>query len=92
MPLAKAKANLSEVVGRVSAQHDRVTVTVHGQPQAVIVAIDDIEAMEQTIEILSDAETLRRLAASDAEIARGEVEDIDSLTAAMNARRRGQAG
>ncbi|MGB3684201.1 MAG: type II toxin-antitoxin system Phd/YefM family antitoxin, partial [Ornithinimicrobium sp.] len=37
MPLASVKAHLSELVGRVHAQHERVTVTVHGKPSAVLV-------------------------------------------------------
>lgn len=74
MSLAKVKAGLSEVVGRVSSQHERVTVTAHGHPQAVIVATADPEALEETIAVLSDPETLHRLSSSDAELACGEGE------------------
>ena len=87
MPLAEAKARLSELVGRVGTQHERVTITVHGRPTATLVAVDDLESLEETIAILSDAAALRSLADSDAELARGEGEDEASLTAAMRARR-----
>jgi antitoxin YefM len=87
VPLGEAKASLSEIVKRVSGQHDRVTVTVHGRPSAVIVSLDDLESLEETIEMLSDAQALRDLASSDAELARGEGEDEQSLAAAMRARR-----
>jgi PHD/YefM family antitoxin component YafN of YafNO toxin-antitoxin module len=53
----------------------------------VLLAVDDLEALEETIAVLSDTEALRQLAASDAELARGEGEDIDALTAAMRRRR-----
>ena len=85
--LAEVKAHLSEVVARVGAQHERVTVTVHGRPAAVLVAVDDLEALEETIAILSDAATMRALSDADAELARGEGEDETSLAAAMLARR-----
>ena len=85
--LAEVKAHLSEVVARVGAQHERVTVTVHGRPAAVLVAVDDLEALEETIAILSDAATMRALSDADAELARGEGEDEASLAAAMLARR-----
>lgn len=85
--LAEAKAHLSELVARVGGHHDRITVTVHGRPAAVLVAPDDLEAMEETIAILSDGAALRALAESDAELARGEGEDEVSLAAAMRARR-----
>ncbi|MBA2715857.1 MAG: type II toxin-antitoxin system Phd/YefM family antitoxin [Propionibacteriales bacterium] len=85
--LAYAKAHLSELVARVGAQHERVTVTVHGRPAAVLLAVDDLEAMEETIAVLSDTAALQALREADAELARGEGEDQDSLAAAMRARR-----
>ena len=85
--LAEVKAHLSELVARVGAQHERVTVTVHGRPAAVLVAVDDLEALEETIAVLSDTATLRALSAADAELARGEGEDEASLAEAMQARR-----
>lgn len=85
--LADAKAHLSELVARVGAHHERVTVTVHGKPTAVLVAVDDLDALEETIALLSDTLALRALADSDAELARGEGESEQSLTAAMRKRR-----
>jgi antitoxin YefM len=85
--LAEAKAHLSELVGRVGNHHERVVVTVHGRPSAVLIAVDDLEAMEETIAVLSDSSMVRALADSDAELARGEGEDEESLAAAMRARR-----
>lgn len=38
LPLAEVKAHLSELVARVSRQHERVLVTVHGAPAAVLVS------------------------------------------------------
>jgi len=87
LPLAEVKAHLSELVGRVDTQHERVTVTIYGRPAAVLVSIDDLEALEETIAVLSDAATVRRLAESEVELARGEVVDADGLAAAMAARR-----
>ena len=87
LPLAEVKAHLSELVGRVSTQHDRVTVTVHGRPSAVLVAVEDLEALEETIVALSDSEAMGQLAQSDAELARGEGESEADLAEAMRRRR-----
>lgn len=86
--LANVKAHLSELVAQVGAQHDRVTVTVHGRPTAVLVAVDDLESLEETIAVLSDNDVLRALADADAELAAGNAESEASLRAAMSARRR----
>lgn len=85
--LADTKAHLSDLVARVAAHHERVTVTVHGLPTAVLMSVDDVEALEETIEILSDAATMRALQIADDEIARGEVESLDDVRAALRARR-----
>jgi antitoxin YefM len=48
---------------------------------------DDLEALEESIAILSDHETVRQLAASDAELARGEARIRAGLAEAMRRRR-----
>jgi len=87
-PLGDVKSHLSELVGRVYDQDERVTVTVHGRPPAVLIAPEDLEALEETLEIMCDAATMNRLAESDAELARGEYVSADELAEAM--RRQGQ--
>lgn len=91
MSLADVKSHLSELVGRVRDHHERVTVTVHGQPAAVLIAVEDLEALQETLAILADPETMRRLAESDAELACGEVIEGDELAAVMSARRSASA-
>jgi PHD/YefM family antitoxin component YafN of YafNO toxin-antitoxin module len=54
----------------------------------VLLSVDDLEALEETIAILSDSDALRQLAASDAELARGEGETEQDLAAAMHRRRK----
>ena len=84
LPLAEVEAHLSEIVGRVHSQHDRIMVTVHGRPSAVMLSLDDLESLEETIAVLSDSETLKQLAASDAELARGEGETAEARVEAMH--------
>jgi antitoxin YefM len=88
MPLAEVKAHLSELVGRVTTQHERVTVTVAGRPMAVLLAVDDLESLEETIAVLSNAESMRRLARAESEIAAGGGESEEQLAEAIRRRRR----
>lgn len=87
MPLADVKAHLSALVRRVSAEHERITVTVHGQPSAVLIATEDLESLEETIAILSDSGAMARLAVSEAELDRGEGESEAQLAETMGKRR-----
>jgi antitoxin YefM len=86
--LADAKAHLSEAVSRVTREHERVTVTVHGTPSAVLMAPEDLESLEETLAILADPETMRRLAASESELAAGQGESEADLSVAMKERHR----
>ena len=86
--VADVKAHLSELVSRVNGQHERVTVTVHGRPSAVLVSVEDLESLEETIAVLSDGDAVAALLASEGELARGEVVSRAELVEAMAKRRR----
>lgn len=72
MPLAKVKAHLSEVVDRVTASHERVSITRHGHREAVVIAADDLDALEDTLDILSSPAAVREIAEAREAAARGE--------------------
>ncbi len=91
LSLAEVKAHLSELVGRVHGQHERITVTVHGKPSAVLLAPEDLDSLEETIAILSDPEAMRRLIASDRQLDAGEGESESDLADAMRHRTSGAA-
>ena len=86
--MAEVKAHLSELVARVNGQHERVTVTLHRRPSAVLVSVEDLESLEETIAVLSDSKAVQALVQSEAELARGETVSADELVAAVAARRR----
>ncbi len=67
LALADVKNRLSEVVERVESQHDRVVITKHGRASAVIISVEDLESLEETLSVLSDAKLMRdiRAASSD---------------------------
>ena len=73
-------------MSRVHDQHGRVTVTVHGKPSAILIAPEDLEALEETLAIMRDAATMNRLAESDAELARGEYVSAEELAETMRRR------
>jgi prevent-host-death family protein len=59
--LADAKAHLSEVVEGVETEHRRVVITKHGRPSVVVLAVADLDALEETLDILSDPEAMADL-------------------------------
>ncbi len=59
--LATAKAHLSEVVDGVETDHRRVVITKHGRPSAIVLSVDDLEALEATLDLLADQDALEDL-------------------------------
>ena len=52
----------------------------------------DLERLEETLEIMSDAATMNRLAESDVELARGEHVSAEELAEVMRQRRHSEQG
>jgi antitoxin YefM len=86
LPLAAVKAKLSEVVDRVQREQDRVTITRNGRPVAMIVAIDDIEGLEETLEILSDRRLMRKIRAGIAAAEKGDTIPLEDVKKRLKVR------
>lgn len=79
VPLGEARDHLSEYVAEVARTHDRVTITRHGQATAVLIAVDDLEGLEETLDILSTPGERDAINEGLAEAERGEYVDVDAL-------------
>jgi prevent-host-death family protein len=79
IPVGEFRSNLAEVLSDVADRRDHVVVTRNGRPAAALVPIDEYEALEETAEILSDAETLGAIQAGLDELAQGETIELDDL-------------
>ncbi len=81
LPLSEVKAKLSEVVDEIVTTQERVTVTRNGRPVAVVLSTDDLEAIEETLAILSDPAAMREIQQGRAAIASGDVVNKDDIEA-----------
>lgn len=68
MPLAEVKNRLSEVVDRLEREHGRVVITRHGHPAAVVMSVDDLESLEETLDVMDSAALLADIRESLAEL------------------------
>jgi antitoxin YefM len=75
MPLADVKNRLSEVVDRLEREHGRVVITKHGHPAAVVISVEDLESLEETLAVMGSAallddirEALAELSTADAPV------------------------
>lgn len=81
MPLREVKNRLSEVVDRVAGQHDRVVITRHGRPAAVVLSPDDLASLEETLDVMGCPRLLADIRESLA--TEGEVMSKKEILAAL---------
>jgi prevent-host-death family protein len=76
LPLADVKKRLSEVIDTLEREHGRVVVTKHGRPAAVMMNVDDLESLEETLEILSNPALMAAIRAGEDDAAEGRTERV----------------
>jgi len=81
MPLTDAKARLNELVEEAVTTHERVTITRHGRPAVVLIAVEDLEAIEETLFWQSQPD-------AHADVAAGKAMDAGELLDETAVRRR----
>ncbi len=88
LPLSEVKAHLSEIADRVERTHERVHITRNGRRHVVLLAAEDLESLEATLELLTDRAAMARIAAADADVAAGRGTSGQEMADLMAQRRR----
>ncbi|MGH2829715.1 MAG: type II toxin-antitoxin system Phd/YefM family antitoxin [Actinomycetota bacterium] len=88
VPLAEVKNRLSEVVERIERAHGRVIITKHGHPSAVIMSLEDLESLEETLAILSNPRLVAEIRQAESEIASGKSKRLSKDDALRLSKRR----
>lgn len=84
MPLSEVKARLSEIAEEVATTHERVQVTKNGRDYVVLLASEDLESIEATLELLSDPAAMARIRSSERDIEHGDVLDERAVRALLS--------
>ena len=79
VPFSEARASLSELLDDVAATHEHIVITRKGRPAAIVVSPEEWEAVEETLEILQDAETLAALRESAEDVKAGRLFSLDEV-------------
>jgi len=79
VPLGDARDRLSEYVSEVERTHQRVTITRHGHPAAVLISADDLAAIEETLEVLGTPGAAEAISEGLADAAAGRFADNEAL-------------
>lgn len=84
VPAREFRASLAKHLDDVAERREHVIVTRNGRPAGVLVPIDEYEALEETVEIVSDAGAVADIVQGLQEHARGEVVSLDEVRAELS--------
>jgi antitoxin YefM len=71
VPSTELREKLSDVLDDVEATGAEYVITRHGRPIAVVLSHDEYESLLESLNILSDAETMAAIAEGDEDLHEG---------------------
>jgi prevent-host-death family protein len=77
LTVTEAKRTFCELVRETDETFDRVIITRDGHPAAVLLAYDDYDGMQETIEIMSDPELVKAIREGEQDIGAGRTVDYE---------------
>jgi antitoxin YefM len=75
LPLSEVKARLSELAEEVGRTHERLHITRNGREYVVLIAAEDLESLEATLELLADSQAQERILQAQKDMGEGHVLD-----------------
>ncbi len=83
MSVSDARTNLYDLMDEVSKKLRSFVITHKGQPTAVVMPVDEVEAWEETLEILSDKRLMRDIRKGQADIKAGRTIELHEFMSKM---------
>jgi prevent-host-death family protein len=72
VPIGDARDSFSKLLAEVERTHERVTITRHGRAVAVVISAEDLEALEETADVMATPGAADAIAEGVAELDAGE--------------------
>jgi antitoxin YefM len=88
IPITEAKARIAELAERVAREHDHFTITRNGRADVMLISVAEYESLQETLDILSDEETLADLRQSREDFTDGDTYSPEQVRAELEQRRR----
>jgi antitoxin YefM len=79
----EARARLTEFLDEVETRHEHLVITRKGRPVAVVVSPAEWDAIEETLQIIQDEETMKDLRESEKDVAAGRLFSLADVRRAL---------
>lgn len=84
LSVAQARANFSKIVEAATTTHERFEVTRNGGRVAVLLGVDDFDALVETIAILGDSSLVEEIRAGLDDLEAGHASSLHEVGEAMH--------
>ncbi len=74
-----ARTNFYDLADEASKNSRRFTITLHGKPSVVIMSLDEVESLEETIDVMSDPELVESIRRGEEDIKAGRVYTLEEV-------------
>lgn len=79
VPVRELRDRLGQLLASVTDRRDHIVITRRGRPAAALIPIDEYEALEETMEILSDPNAVQAIDRGLLEISRGQTVSLADI-------------
>jgi antitoxin YefM len=79
IPFTEARSKLSELLDDMERRHEHVVITRKGRPVGVLIPAAELEAIEETLEVLQDEELLEALRESEEDVQAGRLSTLSEV-------------
>jgi antitoxin YefM len=79
IPFTEARSKLSELLDDLERRHEHVVITRKGRPAGVLIPAAELEAIEETLEVLQDQELLEALRESEEDVKAGRLSTLPEV-------------
>lgn len=79
IPFTEARSRLSELLDDLERRHEHIVITRKGRPAGVLIPAAELEAIEETLEILQDEDLLEALRESDDDVKAGRLTTLSEV-------------
>ncbi|RLB68907.1 MAG: hypothetical protein DRH07_11800 [Deltaproteobacteria bacterium] len=80
IPVTKAKNQMLEIIRDIGTYDNTIAITKNGLPHAVMMSMEHYDALQETMAVSADTETMMQLRDSMKELKNGEqLIDLESL-------------
>ncbi len=87
--VTKARSDFYDLVEQVSRKRKRIGITNKGETKAVLISLDELDSIEETLDILSDPNALKEIREAEKEYKKGNYYTLEEVMKEIELKRQG---